>query len=374
MTYLVTARETCLDRDVAHSYATLRALSLGSALLAFGCGKADTLTVKPGSPEAPELMPSPRLEEFAYKKILLLPYEGEVAIKDIDADAVKEPSGAYYTGKVEKALLSQGFDVISPEIVARVSKSMKGGDKLSAAEKALVMGKETKADAVFVIQSIALEGVADFYSVEDMKSRKVEAAKVKQNLKDGSWYEPETKDCVYRLPYYVVRLEAKLIDAASGNVLWVGSGKQTAIDSLSESYVAKLDKHCEVVEENFVFKDQLAGEPQLSATFTKLSARLLEPMKKDALKGKAIPDDKPKVVKKKEPEPPKVEAPKVQTAVVSAKKASLRAGPGNRNERMRYVSRKTKVEVTETMGEWHKVKLQDGAIGWLHESTILVNE
>ena len=41
-----------------------------------------------------------------------------------------------------------------------INPSTLGIDKLSAAEKALVMGKETKADAVFVIQSIALEGVA----------------------------------------------------------------------------------------------------------------------------------------------------------------------------------------------------------------------
>ena len=358
---------------MALSSATLRALWLGSALLAFGCAKADTLTIKPGTPDAPELMPSPRLEEFAYKKILLLPYEGEIVTKNLEASKLEKQSGAYYTGKVEKALLGQGFDVISPEIVARVSKSVKGGDKLSAAEKAMVMGKETRADAVFVIQSIAVEGVADFYSVEDMKSRKVEAAKVKQNLKDGTWYEPETKDCVYRLPYYVVRLEAKLIDATSGNVLWVGSGKQTAIDALSESYVAKLDKDCTVVEENFVFREQLEAEPQLAATFTKLSTRLLEPLKKDALKGKPIPDDKPKA-KKKEPEPPKAEPPKAKTATVSAKKASVRAGPGNRNERMRYVSRKTKVEILESMGEWHKVKFQDGAMGWMHESTILVDD
>lgn len=159
--------------------ATPRALLLWSTLAALGCAKADTLTIKPATPEAPELVPSPSLEEFAYKKILLLPYEGKISVKDVEAAALKEQTGAYYTGKVEKALLAQGFEVISPEIVARVSKSLKGSGSLSAAEKAMVMGKETKADAVFVMQSIAVEGVEDFYSVDEMKMRKVEPAKVK---------------------------------------------------------------------------------------------------------------------------------------------------------------------------------------------------
>ncbi len=355
----------------------LRVLLLGSFLLG-GCAKADTLTVKPGNPEAPELTPSPRLEEFAYKKVLLLPFEGEVSVKDLDAPALKEQAGPYYTAKVERELLSQGFEVISPEVVARVSKKMKGTDKLSAAEKAMIMGRETKADAVFAIQSISLEGVADFYQVEEMDTVKVDPAKVKQNLKNGEWYHTETKDCLVRVKYYALRMEGKLIDATSGNVLWVGSGTQTAIDSLPESYVAKLDKDCGIEDENWVFTDKVMAEPQLGATVVGLTSRLFASLKKDALKGKALPADKPKAKPKAEPKPePKPEPepePKAQTAIVSAKNASLRAGPGNRNERMRRVSRKTKVEVLETMGEWHKVKLQDSTVGWMHESTILLNE
>ncbi len=350
-------------------------LYLCTVLLALGCAKADTLTVKPSTPEDPELVPSPRLEEFAYKKILLLPYEGEVTIKDLEFTTLGDQDGAYYTSKLEKALLARGFEVISPEIVARITKSTKGAGKLSAVEKAMVMGKETKADAVFITQSIMLESVADFYSVDELDTLRVDPAKVKQDPKSEEYYQPETKDCVYRLPYYAVRLEGKLIDAKTGNVLWVGSGRQTAIDSLSESYVAKLGKKCELVEENFVFSDKLAGESQLAATFGGLVTRLLDPLKVAALKGKPIPEDKPAAKpKKKEPPPPKPKAPAAKTAVVSKKKASVRSGPGKRNDRLRFVSRKTKVEVLETMGEWNKVKLQDGTVGWMHESSIIVNE
>jgi Bacterial SH3 domain len=340
--------------------------------LALGCAKADTLTVKPGTPTALELLPSPRLEEFAYKKILLLPFEGEVTLEDTELPVLRQQDGSYYTNRLEKALLARGFEVISPEIVARVSKSVKDTGKLSAVEKAMVMGKETKADAVFVVQSIVVVGIADFYAVDKLETVKLDPGKVEE--KKGQFYQPETKDCVYQLPYYAVQLEGKLIDATTGSVLWVGSGRQTVIDSLTESYVAKLGKkECELLEENFVFADKLAGEPQLSAVVTDLAGRLLDPLKTLAQKGKPLPVDKPKAEKPKV-EPPPPPQPAGKTAVVSQKKASLRAGPGNKNDRLRYVTRKTKVEVLETMGEWSKVQLQDGAVGWMHESTIIVEE
>ncbi len=344
------------------------------SLAALGCAKADTLTVKPGSPGAPELVPSPRLEQFAYKKILLLPYDGTVAVKGMDSAALTDQTGDYYTSKIEKGLLAQGFEVISPEIVARAKKSL--GKGVSPAEKAMMMGKETQAHAVFIIQSIAIEPLVDYYAVEELETRPVDAAKVDQNLKNGQFFEKETKECVFRLGYYEVRLESKMIDVQTGNVLWVGSGRQTAIESLPESYVAKLDKECKAAEENFVFADRVAGEGHLAATFNGLVTRLLTPLKAGAHKGKKIVAEKKAPPKKAEPkkEPPKKEEPKKITAVVSTKKASVRAGPGKKNERLRFVSRKTKVTVTETMGEWSKVELQDGTKGWMHESTIIVNE
>ena len=63
-----------------------------------------------------------------------------------------------------------------------------------------------------------------------------------------------------------------------------------------------------------------------------------------------------------------------KTATVSGKKASLRAGPGKRNQRIRTVPRKSKVEIVEQMGAWTKVKLQDGTLGWMHESVIIEND
>lgn len=337
------------------------------------CAKTSTLTVKPSTPQAAELLPAEQLEAGVYKRLLLLPIESDVDVKDTDVAVLAEKATSYYSAKLEKALLAQGFELISPEIVARAEKGLKGG-KLSAAEKALILGKETKADAVFQVQELAIRGTVDYFTVEDLKTLPVDASRVKADKK-GRLFHSETEQCVFKLPYYEVRFEGKLIDARSGDVLWVGSGRENVVDALEESWVAKLDKDCGLEKENFVFTDYVASESTLDSTFAALVSRLLEPMKKSAMAGAPLVADVKPVVAKPAPKPePKPEPAKVKTATVSGKKASLRAGPGKRNQRIRIIPRKSKVEVLETMGEWIKVKTQDGSSGWMHDSVIIVND
>ncbi len=354
-----------------HSLRALLWLPLVVGTLA-ACGKTSTLTVKPGESTPPELLPSEQLEKYIYKKILVLPIESDVKIEDTTIQVLRDKEPAYYGTRLEKALLSQGFEVIAAEIVSRAQKGI--NSKMSAAEKALLMGKETKADAVFIVQSMTISGTTDYFTVEDLKTKEIEPNLVKADKK-GRLFHEETEQCIFRLPYYQIEFEGKLIDARSGGVLWVGSTTHTVVDALDESWVAKLDKDCGLVNENFSFGQYVAGETALESTYDGLLAELLPPLKKSALAGTPLvyDEDKPKP----KPTPPPVkepDPPRVPTAVVSAKKAALRAGPGSRNERMGYVTRKTKIEVLETMGSWSKVKLQDGRQGWLHESTFIVNE
>lgn len=346
---------------------------LVAAVLLLGCGKTSTLSVAPGTPAPAELIPAEQLEANIYKKVLLLPIEASIELKDTSLSVLdKQPS--YYEAKLEKGLLAQGFEVISPEIVARAQKGMKGSGKLSSAEKAMMMGKETNADAVFLVPSLSIVGTTDYYTVEDLQTQPADASRVKTDKK-GRLYHSESEQCVFAVPYYEVRLEGKLIDARDGSVLWVGSGRQTVVDTLDESWVAKLDKDCELQKENFVFADYVAAETTLDEAVVGLVGRMVAPMKKSALAGSPIEADKPKPEPKPKPKPePKPEPPKKKTATVSTKKASLRAGPGSKNDRIRRVTRKTKVEVLETMGEWSKVKMQDGTTGWMHESVIIMND
>jgi hypothetical protein len=335
------------------------------ALAATACGKDEPLTVHPSTPAAAELVPAVQLKTYVYKRLLLLPPEGDVDIQDdIEAKAVRDKGVDYYVAKLEKTLLAQGFEVIAPEIVAR-AKTQTKGEKHTAAEKAMIMGQETEADAVLMLQAVRVVADAKFFHGTDYQE--VAPNLRREDKKGGGYHHAESEECLYRLPYHEVRVEAKMIDASSGDVLWVGSGRQNTLDVLKESWVATLDKKCRIEEQRpYNFVDYLTAEESLDAMVSGLLERMIKPMKADALAGTPIVRTPPKKDKPK--------ATKTKTATVSSRRASLRAGPGRKNQRMRAVPRKTKVEVIEVMGEWHKVKLQDGTIGWLHDSTIIVSE
>src|SRR5262245_22140501 len=213
----------------------IRSCLAGAALvLALGaCGAESTLVVRPTTPAAAELVPTPQLQQFAYKRLLVLAPETGVAVDDgIEVPFIKERGPSFYMGRLEKLLLGQGFEVISSEIVARVGQKAQGAG--SAVARALIMGKETHAEAVLMVQSIAVAYAEKFYNIEDF-------SEVEPGLRvedDGEYRHKETDACLYRLPFYEVRMEAKMIDVQTGNVLWVGSAKETMLDALSESWTA----------------------------------------------------------------------------------------------------------------------------------------
>lgn len=351
-------------------WAASSALAISCLLAASACGSAARLVVKPSKPPAAELVPDPRLKQFNYKKILLLPPEQKVAVKDLKIQSVAEKPTRYYTAKLEKALVKKGFQVISPEIVARAEGTKSAKGTLSAAEKAMIMGKKTQADAVFIVQSIGMRGLVKYYVLQDEKASEVEPGLVRVN-DDGETVHAQTEQCLFALPYYELTLEAKLVEAASGNVLWLGTGSQRSTDVLRQDWSAEIDGDCELQKQNFIYSDYLNDEETLEKTVTALFERMLGPLQIDAAIGQTLVQ-KPKPPPPPPPPPP--EEPKVKTAVVSAKSSSLRGGPGKRNPRKMRVPRKTKVEVLEVMGEWLKIKLQDGTVGWMHESTLIVNE
>jgi hypothetical protein len=349
------------------------ALAAACLLLASACGSVANLVVKPTQPPAAELVPDPRLKQFVYKKILLLPPEQEVAIKDLEVQSIAEKPTRYYTAKLEKALVKKNFQVISPEIVARAeqgAKSAKGG--LSAAEKAMIMGKQTQADAVFIVQSIGVRGLLKHYALQEDSAAEVEPGLVRVN-DDGETVHAETGQCLFALPYYELSLEAKLVEAATGHVLWLGTGKQRSTDVLRQDWSAEIDEDCELQRQNFIYGDYLGDEETLEKTLTALFERMLGPLQIDAAIGQTLVREPPKPAPL--PPPPVEEAkPAPKMAVVSSKVSSLRDGPGKNHPKKAQVTRKARVEVLEVMGEWIKVKLQDGSTGWMHESTLIIDE
>lgn len=357
---------------------SLRVVSLlGCAFALVACGSSMKLTVRPSQPAAVENVLAPKLSEHAYKRVLLLPPETPVEVKDLDVAVVRDKQVAYYTTKVEKLLLAKGFEVISPEIVARADSETKGqNEKLSAAEKALILGQKTKADAVFMLQSVAVHGARKYFQVDENQTSEVEPGRVRHEEGEDHPVRVDDEKCLHELPYYELRIEGKLIDAQSGMVLWVGAGRQTSIDTFKDSYIADVDDDCEVLSQSFIYADYLRDEVTLDRAVSALLDRMLTPLAKTALAGKAVEEPVAKAPPPPPPAPPAAapEPPKAKTAVVSSARAQLREGPSKRDARLKDVPRKAKVEVLETMGEWIKVKIQDGSTGWMHESTLIIND
>lgn len=356
-----------------------RAGFLCSLALLGACSSLTTLTVRKTTPDPLTLVPGPQLAERTYKRILLLPPEHGVSVEErIESQVPKDKDTAYYTAKLEKVLLSKGFEVVASEIVARAKTHTAKGAH-SFAERALIMGRETQADAVLSIQELRVTSGERFFHRLDLKD--VAPAERTQD-DDGRYFHRETEECLYRLPLYQVYVSAKLIDVQDGDVLWVGEGTERTLDALPKSWVAQLDEDCQVTEQvPYNYRDYLAGEPAFDTTVNGLLMRLIEPLRVRALAPRAPkPVIKPVVeapAPTPAPEPPPVAAPKpvstVKTATITGGRAILRELPQSDGIRISLVDRQSKVEVLSSSGGWHKIKLADGTVGWMLDDSLTLD-
>lgn len=366
----------------------LPAALLLSGLLALpGCSSLTTLTVRPTKPSELSLVPAPRLSEHRYKRVLIVPPEEGVTVSDrIESQVPAAREVRFYTGEVEKILLAKGFEVVSSEIVAR-AKSASPSGKYSFAERALVLGRGTHADAVLSIQKLAVEDQEKFYHRQDLSE--VAPAERSQD-DDGRYFHRKSEQCLYRLPLYRIVVSAKLIDVQGGDVLWVGEGSESSLDTLPASWVAKLDDECQVREQvPFNYRDYLAGEEGYDRTVKDLFMRLFEPLRVRALS----PGQAPVAAPAPAPAPaapaaaplPPIKLPgsssaapapapaRTPTATISSGRAILRELPEHDGLRINLVPRRTKVEVMQSSGEWHKIKLEDGTVGWMHDDDLMLD-
>ena len=366
-----------------------------------GCSSLTTLTVRPTQPSALSLVPAPRLSEYRYKRVLIVPPEEGVAVSDrIESQVPASRDVRFYTGEVEKILLAKGFEVVSTEIVARAKNASASG-KYSFAERALVMGRGTHADAVLSIQKLAVEDSEQFYHRVDLKT--VAPADRAQD-DDGHYYHRKSEECLYRLPLYKVVVSAKLIDVQGGDVLWVGEGSETSLDTMPSSWVAKIDDDCQVRDQvPFNYRDYLSGDEAYDRTVKDLFMRLFEPLRVRALAPGQPPAPAPPPPATSTgpaptgaaapaagaaaagasstasaPRPPATTPPatpgtRTPTATISSGRAILRDLPQHDGLRINLAPRRTKVEVLQSSGEWHKIKLEDGTVGWMHDDSLMLD-
>jgi hypothetical protein len=366
-------------------------LALAITLLS-GCGSLSTLTVRPTQAVEPTLVPAPRLSERKYKRILIVPPEEGISVSDrVESPAPSEKDVRFYTGEVEKILLAKGFEVVSSEIVARARTAAQSG-KYSFAERALVMGRGSQADAVMSLQKLSVEEGEKFYHIVDR--REVAPAERVQD-DDGRYYHRETEKCLYRIPFYKVSVAAKLIDVQGGDVLWVGEGFETTFDTLPKSWIGQLDNDCQVREQvPFNYREYFTSADTYERVVKDLLMRLFEPLRVRALAPQPTlapppapaatpavsapaaapaPAVAPAPLPISQPQMARAQPGKVPTATISSGRAILRDLPQHDGLRINLVPRRTRVEVLQSSGEWHKIKLEDGTVGWMHDDSLLLD-
>lgn len=59
-------------------------------------------------------------------------------------------------------------------------------------------------------------------------------------------------------------------------------------------------------------------------------------------------------------------------AIVFAATVTIKSAPQDNSNDLFVLHEGTKVEVTESLGEWKKIRIADGNVGWLRANTIHV--
>lgn len=177
--------------------------------------------------------------------------------------------------------MAHGYELVSGAIVSRVEKQLAGNNARETwdrTEKAMLLGRETGADAIVEIRALYIDEAATHYlkESEDTGFKKVsqQYADERAEMKVASRYE---------LPFWEARVEMRIV-SVDGAVLWQGGHSIQTSDVLPESWVITLyDDYPDAreTESNFDYDmyyrdDQLKME-QLYDIIDALLARMPKP-------------------------------------------------------------------------------------------------
>jgi hypothetical protein len=242
-------------------------------------GEGEIVITKLPQPEVKATV-APRFDASAYHSILvILPDAYGIAAKTVAGEtessgkAAKKPEDKkdsetphptvtllrsqdydYVINEAEHTLLQMGFNVISRDVVARIDEveSHRYGDKsylvtATPTEKAILLGQKTNADAILVISHLGAWPVEmNFAFDDDAWSFK---AKPKPEDAEGIWVD-------YSL--WEVTVEAKLIDIKTGEVAWMGRGKNHSRNLFESDWIGVLHVRgddTKMIRENFRIED-----------------------------------------------------------------------------------------------------------------------
>ena len=257
-------------------------------LLSFGCGST-TFELKQTKQEDPTIYRSNETKTFPRKLIFLS--TKEAACPTQCSEVVQAANLQRWVSRIEQKLLDRGYRLVSGAIVSRVEEKLRLSDtreKWDRTEKALLLGKETGADAIFEVRGLW----SDLRQRTFIKNKGEESFKeVPRNYADKVISEDPKHKKVSRfdVPYWIVLVELRVLDM-DGNIVWAGTRSVRTTDIMPTAWIAnlkdyrpnaKIDSKGNTKDENFdydmYYYDNLLQEKQFILIIDDLIDRLPTP-------------------------------------------------------------------------------------------------
>jgi hypothetical protein len=157
------------------------------------------------------------------------------------ADTISSQSGfRRIVSHIEKRLSQHGFSLISGDIVSRVEDRLRKNEtreKWGRTEKALLLGADTGADAIFEVRSLFIDQRIQTFLKEPGASnfKKVPMAYAARITQE------ESSAAKFDVPIWEATVEIRMIDI-DGNVIWTGAKTVRTTDILPDDWEVLLDR------------------------------------------------------------------------------------------------------------------------------------
>ena len=247
---------------------------LGSLAACFGT----PLVLKKTEPLAPRIMKSNAVKDQKFTKLLFLsPDEARCPNQCSEVVRTKN-SYSRFVNEVEKLLMEKGFDIISGAIVSRVETKLSDSqtrEKWDRVEKALLLGKDTGADAIFEIKDLFVDEVVKTYL------RRPGEKEYREVPKDfANQFAANEKAAIFKVNIWQATVELRMIDM-SGRVIWSGTKTVALTDVLPSDWIATLKAkypNVEVSKSNYDYQLYYFNRDLISATVQDIIKELVMEM------------------------------------------------------------------------------------------------
>lgn len=154
------------------------------------------------------------------------------------SDVFTNESQKTFVSYIEQQLMKNGYSLISGAIVSRVEKELEGNvtrEEWDRTEKALLLGEETGADAIFEVRRMHID-MKDRYFLKDPNGESF--TEVPKLYAENALVESNMVS-VFMVPFWEATVELRMIDM-DGNVIWSSLASVKSTDIIPSAWKADL--------------------------------------------------------------------------------------------------------------------------------------